>query len=108
MGLEPQFVMNIALATVALGHEKLFAPASSSGPEKAMENPLAQVVVTGTNLKTGVGHPVAKVGTIVAVVDDSSLTSVTFTIPPAALTGRISLVTADGTAVSVVPLVVTP
>jgi len=68
----------------------------------------AQVVVTGTNLKTGVGHPVAKVGTIVAVVDDSSLTSVTFTIPPAALTGRISLVTADGTAVSVVPLVVTP
>jgi len=54
-GVEPQFVMNIALATVALGHEKLFVPASSSDPEKAMESPLAQVVVTGVGHWRGEG-----------------------------------------------------
>jgi len=60
-GLEPQFVMNIALATVALGHEKLFAPASSSGPEKAMESPLAQVVVTGVGHWRGEGMALVEV-----------------------------------------------
>jgi 3-oxoacyl-[acyl-carrier-protein] synthase II len=54
-GLEPQFAMNIALASVALGHEKLFAPASLSGPEKAMDAPLAQVVVTGVGHWRGEG-----------------------------------------------------
>src|SRR5437763_12849850 len=33
-GLEPQFSMNIALATLALGREKLFPPADSSGVER--------------------------------------------------------------------------
>ena len=47
--------MNIALAAVALGHEKLFAPASSSGPELAMASPLAQVVVTGVGYWRGEG-----------------------------------------------------
>jgi 3-oxoacyl-[acyl-carrier-protein] synthase II len=60
-GLEPQFVMNIALATVALGHEKLFAPASSSGPEKAMESPLAQLVVTGVGHWRGEGMALVEV-----------------------------------------------
>jgi 3-oxoacyl-[acyl-carrier-protein] synthase II len=54
-GIEPQFVMNIALATVALGHEKLFAPVSPVGPEKAMDGPLAQVVVTGVGHWRGEG-----------------------------------------------------
>ena len=52
-GVEPQFVMNIALATVALGHEKLFAP--SCGFEAAMDKPLAQVVVTGVGHWRGEG-----------------------------------------------------
>ena len=54
-GIEPQFVMNIALATVALGHEKLFSPAASSGPEKVMESALAQVVVTSVGHWRGEG-----------------------------------------------------
>jgi 3-oxoacyl-[acyl-carrier-protein] synthase II len=54
-GIEPQFVMNIALATVALTHEKLFAGTSSSGLESAMEGPLAQVVVTGVGHWRGEG-----------------------------------------------------
>ena len=54
-GIEPQFAMNIALAAVALGHEKLFAPASSSGPEMAMDGPLTQVVVTGVGPWRGEG-----------------------------------------------------
>ncbi|MPZ39384.1 MAG: beta-ketoacyl-ACP synthase [Rhizobiales bacterium] len=52
-GVEPQFVMNIALASVALGHEKLFAPAS--GSEAAMNGPLTQVVVTGVGHWRGEG-----------------------------------------------------
>ena len=54
-GLEPQFVMNIALATVALEHEKLFAPASASGFEAAMDKPLGQAVVTGVGHWRGEG-----------------------------------------------------
>jgi len=33
---EPQFVLNIALATLALGHQKLFSPGDSSGVEREM------------------------------------------------------------------------
>lgn len=54
-GIEPQFVMNIALATVALEHEKLFAPASLSGVEAVMTTPLAQAVVTGVGHWRGEG-----------------------------------------------------
>src|SRR5262245_42614605 len=52
-GVEPQFVMNIALAAVALGHERLFAP--SSGFEAAMDKPLGQVFVTGVGHWRGEG-----------------------------------------------------
>ena len=47
--------MNIALATMALGHQKLFPPANSSGIEQAMEASLAQVVVTGVGHWRGEG-----------------------------------------------------
>jgi 3-oxoacyl-[acyl-carrier-protein] synthase II len=49
-GLEPQFSMNIALATLALGRQKLFPPADSSGVEREYEGPLGHVAVTA------VGH----------------------------------------------------
>jgi 3-oxoacyl-[acyl-carrier-protein] synthase II len=52
-GIEPQFMMNIALASIALGHDKLFAPAS--GSEAAMNGPLTQVVVTGVGHWRGEG-----------------------------------------------------
>jgi len=52
-GVEPQFVMNIALAAVALGHAKLPAPASPF--EAAMDQPLSQVVVTGVGHWRGEG-----------------------------------------------------
>jgi 3-oxoacyl-[acyl-carrier-protein] synthase II len=54
-GFEPQFAMNIALATLALGHEKLFPPADSSGVEQAMQGTPAQVVVTGIGHWRGEG-----------------------------------------------------
>jgi 3-oxoacyl-[acyl-carrier-protein] synthase II len=47
---EPQFIMNIALATVALGHERLFA-----GPNAPAPDSLAQVVVTGVGYWRGEG-----------------------------------------------------
>ena len=49
-GFEPQFPMNIALATLALGHDKLFPPGDVLGVEQAMAAELRQVVVTS------VGH----------------------------------------------------
>src|SRR5262244_2751750 len=39
-GFEPQFAMNIGLATLALGREKLFPAVDSSGVEREYEGPL--------------------------------------------------------------------
>lgn len=66
------------------------------------------VVVTGTNLKIGGTDPVVKVGTFAATIVASSPTEVTFTIPPSAVTARISVATADGVATSATTLAVTP
>jgi 3-oxoacyl-[acyl-carrier-protein] synthase II len=49
-GAEPQFVMNIALAVVALGRGTLFPPGDDSGVERPMQGPLKRLIVTG------VGH----------------------------------------------------
>jgi 3-oxoacyl-[acyl-carrier-protein] synthase II len=54
-GFEPQFPMNIALATLSIGREKLPSPAGLTGPEKAMTGSLAQVVVTGVGNWRGEG-----------------------------------------------------
>ena len=62
-GLEPQFVMNLALATVALSHGSLFPPCDSSGLEKPMSGTLDQVLVTGVGHWRGEGLAlVEKVG----------------------------------------------
>jgi len=54
-GLEPQFVMNIALAAVTLGHANLFPPCDSSGLEKPANAELQQVLVTGVGHWRGEG-----------------------------------------------------
>jgi len=54
-GLEPQFSMNIALATLALGRQKLFPPADSSGVEREYEGPLGHVAVTAVGHWRGEG-----------------------------------------------------
>jgi 3-oxoacyl-[acyl-carrier-protein] synthase II len=54
-GFEPQFAMNIALACLALGREKLFPPFDSSGIEQAYEGPLDQVAVTAVGHWRGEG-----------------------------------------------------
>jgi len=54
-GVEAQFPMNVALATLALTHGRLFPPADTSGVERAMEGPLSQVVVTGVGHWRGEG-----------------------------------------------------
>ncbi len=52
---EPQFVMNIALATLALGHGALYPPSEASGVEKKMDAALKQIVVTGVGHWRGEG-----------------------------------------------------
>jgi 3-oxoacyl-[acyl-carrier-protein] synthase II len=54
-GFEPQFAMNIALATLALGREKLFPPMGSSGVEREYEGPLRRVAVTAVGHWRGEG-----------------------------------------------------
>jgi 3-oxoacyl-[acyl-carrier-protein] synthase II len=54
-GFEPQFAMNIAVAALALEHEKLFPPSDCSGVEQAMQGMLSQVVVTGVGHWRGEG-----------------------------------------------------
>ncbi len=49
-GAEPQFIVNLALAVVALGHGRLYPPCDTSGLEQPMSEDLSQVLVTG------VGH----------------------------------------------------
>jgi 3-oxoacyl-[acyl-carrier-protein] synthase II len=52
-GVEPQFIMNIALAALAISRGKLFAP--SDRFERAMAGPLTQAVVTGVGHWRGEG-----------------------------------------------------
>jgi len=54
-GLEPQFAMNIALATIALDRGSLFPPCDSTGLEQPMSGELRQVVVTGVGHWRGEG-----------------------------------------------------
>jgi len=52
---EPQFVMNIALATLALTHRALYPASAGSGVEKNMDSPLRQIAVTGVGHWRGEG-----------------------------------------------------
>ncbi|HVZ51748.1 MAG TPA: beta-ketoacyl-ACP synthase [Pseudolabrys sp.] len=54
-GLEPQFPMNVALATVVLQHGSLFAPADTSGLERPAPADISQVVVTSVGHWRGEG-----------------------------------------------------
>jgi 3-oxoacyl-[acyl-carrier-protein] synthase II len=54
-GLEPQFVINIAIAAMAVSRGILFPPGDGSGAERAMEAPLTQAVVTGVGHWRGEG-----------------------------------------------------
>src|SRR5207247_4974273 len=52
---EPQFPMNVALATLALSHGNLFPPGDDSDMERAMAGPLRQVIVTSVGHWRGEG-----------------------------------------------------
>jgi 3-oxoacyl-[acyl-carrier-protein] synthase II len=54
-GAEPQFVMNVALAAMVLGHASLFPAADSTGLEKPAAGKVSQVVVTGVGHWRGEG-----------------------------------------------------
>jgi 3-oxoacyl-[acyl-carrier-protein] synthase II len=54
-GFEPQFAMNIALATLVLGRAQLFPALDSSGVEQQHDGPLDQVVVTSVGHWRGEG-----------------------------------------------------
>jgi 3-oxoacyl-[acyl-carrier-protein] synthase II len=53
--MEPQFPMNVALATVVLAHGTLFPPCDSTGLERPMRGQLNQVLVTSVGHWRGEG-----------------------------------------------------
>jgi 3-oxoacyl-[acyl-carrier-protein] synthase II len=54
-GLEPQFVMNIALAALGLDRQKLFPPTDPSSVERRYEGPLDGIAVTSVGHWRGEG-----------------------------------------------------
>jgi 3-oxoacyl-[acyl-carrier-protein] synthase II len=54
-GLEPQIVMNIALAVLVLGHQKLFPATDLSGIEQGYDGPLDAIAVTAVGHWRGEG-----------------------------------------------------
>jgi 3-oxoacyl-[acyl-carrier-protein] synthase II len=54
-GFEPQFAMNVALATVTLGHKRLFPPLDSSGVEQQYDGPVDRIAVTSVGHWRGEG-----------------------------------------------------
>ena len=82
---------------------------TSFTPPAVVGGSLTTVTVTGTNLMVGATTPTVKVGTFVVPIGSilsSSLTEVTFPVPPGAATGKIGITTVDGTATSATNLVV--
>jgi hypothetical protein len=64
------------------------------------------VILTGFNLRAGAAMPIVRVGTAVAAVVESTTGSATFTVPPKARKGRVSISTPDGRSVSATDLLV--
>ncbi len=54
-GIEPQMVMNVALAAMAVNRGKLFPPCGGANFERPMDGPLRQAVVTGVGHWRGEG-----------------------------------------------------
>jgi 3-oxoacyl-[acyl-carrier-protein] synthase II len=54
-GFEPQFAMNIALATLVLARQKLFAPSDGDGAEQDYDGPFDRIVVTAVGHWRGEG-----------------------------------------------------
>jgi 3-oxoacyl-[acyl-carrier-protein] synthase II len=54
-GFEPQFILNIALAALAIKHGKLFPPCDGAKFERAMEGALTRAVVTSVGHWRGEG-----------------------------------------------------
>jgi 3-oxoacyl-[acyl-carrier-protein] synthase II len=54
-GFEPQFIINIAFAALAVQHGKLFAPCAGAAIEKAADGALAKALVTGVGHWRGEG-----------------------------------------------------
>ena len=94
----PVTVTNAIGSTTSAAIFKLLPKITSFTPPVAeLDSP---VVVSGTNLKTGIADPIVKIGAVAAVIVASSPTEVTFTVPALAIAGKISITTADGTATS--------
>ena len=80
-----------------------FSPASAAAKSSTV------ITVVGTNLKVGQAVPIVKIGPSIlppAAIQSSTPTELQFTVPLGPTTGKISVMTTDGTAISADTLVV--
>jgi hypothetical protein len=88
---------------------KVLPKITGFAPSSVVAGSATVVVVSGTNLRAATGEPTVKVGTFKippASIVKSTLTELDFTVPVGAKTGKISVTTVDGTAVSATNLTV--
>lgn len=100
-------VTNPAGTTLSVASFKVAPKITGLSPLSAL--PGAAVTITGLNLKVGSTTPTVKVGTLMVPtlsVTASSDTTIVFNIPLTAVSGKVSVATADGTGVSTDTLIV--
>src|SRR5262249_53975096 len=73
-GIEPQMVMNVALAALAVNRGKLFPPCGAL--ERPMEGALTQAVVTGVGHWRGEGLPLVEASGWAVAIQETNMASV--------------------------------
>ena len=102
-------VTNPADTGTSVGIFKVAPRITGFSPASAAANSSTVVTISGTNLSALTGTPIIKVGALVltpAFVLSNSSTTIEIRVPFAAVTGKLSVTTIDGTAVSATNLLV--
>jgi hypothetical protein len=97
-------VTNAAGSALSAGIFKVAPKIDSFTPLSAL--PGASMTISGSNLKVGAVNPTVRIGAVVAPVTASTDTSVTITVPATAVTGKMSVLTTDGTGMSATNFIV--
>src|SRR6185295_11695502 len=100
-------VINDAGTGTTTGVFKVAPRVTGFAPDSVVTGSGDTVTIAGFNLRAASGAPTVKIGSLTVAVNrvvESSESSIAFRLPPAALTGKLSVTTVDGTGISAVSL----